>query len=273
MAPQVMVRGAATVYGYSVFVIGENSNQIHCYYMDRDEWSTLSVGCPHINPGLTFVDNVLTAIGGQLRDQSTNKVTSYRNGKWTKEIPSMKYPHSSPSVTNCGNFVIVAGGAWYNENSVIEILLIPARSWSKVVVLPKPLYSLTATLCHNDYIVMDGHGCTYSMDITTLTSPLSRSHPWKDLPRLSVVGEATLATIHKQVMCVCSDGVYQLSEDREWKKIHETFSAFFSWSKSIVCSVGEHLLVDEKLLVVGGYNPNSDYGTSEVSVAHFTENK
>ena len=272
MAPQVMVRGAAAVYGYAVFVIGENSDKIHCYSMDRNEWSTLPVACPHTNPGLTFVGNVLTAVGGQLKGQSTKKVTSWNNGKWSYKISSMKYPHSSPSVMNYnGIYVIAAGGAWYNEKSLIEVYSIQSRSWFKTVNLPKPLYGITTTLYHNDYIVMDGRGSTYSMDLASLLSSAAHSHPWKDLPCLSVLGEATLATIRKKVVCVCSDGLYQLSEDLAWKKIHDAFSSFSSWSKSIVCCVGEHLVVGEKLLVVGGHNPHSDYGTTEVSIAHYIE--
>ena len=111
------------------------------------------------------------------------------------------------------------------------------------------------------------------MDLVSLLSSVSRSHQWKDLPCLSVLGEATLTTICNQVICVCSDGLYQLSEDLVWKKIHDAFSSFSSWSKSIVCCVGQRLVVGEKLLVVGGHNPHSDYGTTEVSVAHYSENR
>ena len=274
MAPQVMVRGAAAVFGYTVFVIGENSDKIHSYSMDRNEWRTLPVTCPHTNPGLTFVEKELTAIGGEVKGQSTKKVTSWKKGKWSKEIPPMKYPHRSPSVTNYnGIYVIVAGGAWYNEKSLIEVYSIQSRSWFKVVDLPKPLYGITSTLCQNNYVIMDGHGSTYSMDLVSLLSSASCSHQWKGLPCLSVLGEATLATICNQVICVCSDGLYQLSEALVWKKIHDAFSSFSSWSKSIVCFVGQRLVVGEKLLVVGGHNSHSDYGTTEVSLAHYSEIK
>ncbi|CAI8021081.1 hypothetical protein GBAR_LOCUS12546, partial [Geodia barretti] len=86
-APQAMVRGAAAVYGQTVYVVGENFNMIHCYSARTDEWSPLSIVCPHINPGLVFVKSVLIAVGGQLNGQSTAKLTSFKNREWTHELP------------------------------------------------------------------------------------------------------------------------------------------------------------------------------------------
>ena len=266
MAPQVMARGSAAVHGYTVFLIGENSNTIHRYSMAKNEWNTLPVACPHTNPGLTFVENVLTAVGGQLKGQSTKKVMNWRNEKWRKEIPPMQYPHSSPSVLNMADSYIIVAGAENNEKSVIEIFSLQTKTWVKVLSLPMPLYGITTTLYYNDYIVMDGCGSTHSMDIPNLLS--STVHPWKNLPRVpSVVGEATVTTFRGQLTCICSDGIYQLSEDCVWKRLQDNYS-FFSWSKCIACVAGH------SLVVVGGYHPYSDCATSatnEVNVAHYLE--
>ena len=263
-----MARGSAAVYGNTVFVIGENSNMIHRYSLTKNEWSTLPVACPHTNPGLTFVENVLTAVGGQLKGHSTKKVTSWKNQKWEKEIPPMQHPHSSPSVLNTPGYIIVTGGAGNKEKSVIEIFSFQAQTWVKVVPLPKPLYGVTTTLYRTDYILMDGCGSTYSMDISALLSPTTYS--WKDLSRVPSVlhvGEATVTTIRGRLICICIDGIYQLSEDCAWKRLQDNYS-FFSWSKCIACVVGQ------SLVVVGGYHPYTDSSTSatnEVNVAHFLQ--
>ena len=269
-APQAVVRGSAAVHGLTVFVMGENSNTIHSYCMNSDEWSTLPIPCPHINPGLVFIENVLTAIGGQRNGRSTNKVTSFKPGKWLSDaIPPMKYPHSSPSVLNIGKYIVVAGGSWNSENSVVELFSLKSQNWYKVLPLPKSFYGITSTLCNNDYMVMDGAGCTYSTDLTSLLSSTSNSrHAWQEHSHLSVFGEPTLATFHKRIVCVSSEGVHQLRKYQGWVKIrYSTTSSFSPWSKSLVCVVGQDLVVDEKLVVIGGYNPNSDYATTEVSVA------
>jgi hypothetical protein len=264
MAPQVMARGSAAVHGYTVYVIGENSNTIHSYSTAKNEWSTLAVACPHTNPGLAFVGSVLTAVGGQLKGQSTKKVTSWRHGKWRKEIPPMQYPHSSPSVLNMTDtYIIVAGGAGNNEKPVIEIFSLQTQTWAEVIPLPKPLYGITTTLCRNDYIVMGSCGSTYSMDIPALLSSTLRQ--WKVIPCVpSVLGGATVTMFRGQIICICSDGIYQLSEDCAWMRLQDNFS-FCSWNKCIACVVGQ------SLVVVGGHHPYSDFATSatnEVNVAH-----
>lgn len=266
VAPQAMARGSAAVYGHTVFTVGENSNQIHCYCLQTDEWSILSTPCPHTNPGLVFVDSVLTAVGGEVKSRSTNKVTCWKREKWTKEIPPMQHPHSSPSALNTGSYLIVAGAAWNNEKSVIELFSHKTRSWCKVFPLPMPFYGITTTLCNDDYVVMDGTGTTYSINLPTLLIATSTYQPylWKNLPHVpSVLGEVTLTTFHKHIICVCSYGIYQLNEE-VWVRIQDSFS-FSSWSKSIVCVVGK------KLVVMGGYNPYNDSATTEVNVAEFIE--
>lgn len=255
------MRGAAAIYGHTIYVIGENSNTIHYYCVTTNKWSTLSSPCPHINPGLIFIKNALTAVGGEKKSQSTSKVTSWNNGRWTTEIPSMMYPHSSPSVLNSRSFVLVAGGARNNEKSVVEVFSLETQVWCKVVSLPMPFYGITTTLRCDDYIIMDGDGCTYSMGLSQLTSTETSSPSWKELGHVpSVVGEPTLSTFRQQAVCVCSDGIYQLYNEA-WVRIQDNFN-FSSWSKSIVCAV------DEKLMVMGGFNPYSNSSDTEVNMAY-----
>ena len=269
MAPQAMVRGAAAVYCQTVYVMGENCSRIHRYSFRNDEWSTLSVPCPHVNSGLVFVKNVLTAVGGQLSGQTTAKLTSFKNRQWTNELLPMKHPHYSPSVQNhSGNYVIVAAGSWDTEISMVEVYSIHTGHWFSVIPLPRPFYSITTTLCDNQYVVMDGGGTTYSMDVTSLVSFATNSHhEWKSQPVLAVHGEPTLTTFNRNVICVSSKGLHRLCEGKGWVKVN-TFCSL--WSKSVVCIIGkEDPALGEKLVVIGGYSPSSNYTTtSEVSIAH-----
>ena len=266
-----MVRGAAAVYGQTVYVVGENFNMIHCYSVRTDEWSPLSIACPHINPGLVFVKSVLIAVGGQLNGQSTAKLTSFKNREWAHELPPMKHPHTFPSVQNLGgNYIIVAAGSWDSDLSMVEIYSIHTGHWFSLVPLPKPFYSTTTAICDNQYIVMDGGGSTYSMDTTSLVSFANNPyHKWKNQPALLVQGEPTLATFNRNVVCASSDGLYHLCEGRGWVKVMDTISSASLWSKSVVCVVGDDLVVGEKLVVIGGYDPSNNYTTtSDVSMAH-----
>ena len=275
MAPQALVRGSAAVYNLTMFIIGENSNTIHSHSMNSNEWSTLPVACPHINPGLVFIDKVLTAVGGQKMGQSTPKVVSLKRGKWVNEIPMMRHPHSSPSVLNHNNkYIIAAGGSWNNDISMVEVYSIRKRHWFKVVHLPKSFYSITTTVCLNDYVIMDGGGTTFSINLSTLLEPTAHiHHMWQDQPQIPMLGEPMLATFRKSIVCVSSEGMHQLCSNKGWVKINNTFSTSSLWSKSLVCVVGRHVVgedqvVDEKLVVVGGYDPVSEYATTEVSVAY-----
>lgn len=75
-----------------------------------------------------------------------------------------------------------------------------------------------------------------------------------------MVGEPTLSTFRQQAICVCSDGIYQLYNEA-WVRIQDNFN-FSSWSKSIV------RVIDEKLMVMGGFNPYSNSSDTEVNLAY-----
>ena len=256
----------------TVYLIGENHNVIHCYRSHSNEWSTLPVACPHTNPGLVFVQNVLTAIGGQVSGRRTTKVSSLKKGKWVNEIPRMKYPHNSPSVLNYdGNYIIVAGGSLDDEISMVELYSIHTRNWFKLIPLPQKFYGITTTLCYNDYVVMDGKGFTYTMDLTLLVSFASNTNPqWRRQPYLPVAGEPTITTFDNEVLCISSEGLHQLCEDHGWVKIRRAFPSMSPRSKSIVCVVGGQQGQGGKLVMVGGHNPNHYAPIStEVSVAQY----
>ena len=263
------MRGSAAVHGPNIFILGEYSTNVHRYNLSENRWIILPAACPHINPGLAFIDDTLTAFGGQWNGNSTAKVVSLKNRSWVNELPQMKYSHSYPSVHNHdGNYIIVAAGSWEREQSMIEVYSIHTTHWFNVIHLPTPFYSITSTMCLGRYVIMDGAGTTYSMDIAALLSfATSLPREWTKQATLPVLGEPTLATFNHEIICVSSEGLHKLSQGEGWVRVHNTFSCPSLWSKAIVCVVGERFEVGEKLVVVGGYNPSNHYANNEVSVA------
>ena len=204
---------------------------------------------------------------------STSRVVSLKNNsEWEKELPMMNHPHSSPSVHNHdGNYLIVATRSWEAEESGIELYSIHTAHWFNVITLPKPFYSttsITSTLCHDTYTVMDGAGNAYSTDLSSLLSFSTGSEcAWTTHTQLPVQGKPTLATFNEKIVCVSSEGLHQLCEGQGWVKVRNTFSSLSLWSKSIVCVVGERMEAGERLVVIGGYSPCKHYTTAEVCIA------
>ena len=269
-APSALLRGSAAVQGDTVYVIAENSRKIHKFCLSSNEWSTIVGECPHTNPGIAFVEGVLTAFGGQRLGQQTTKVSSFKDRVWAnKKLPRMKYPHSRPSVLNHQNkHIIVTGGACFNKIPMVEVFSINSWSWSKLVLLPKRFHNITTTVCDNTYLVVDSSGAGYSIDLPSLlTLAKDTKPPWRDTLRLLVADKPTVAAFRGRIIAVSSDGVHQLTEDHGWAKFDDAFSPFSAWSGSLVCVVGERIR-QERLVVMGGCNPNSDYTTPDVYMAH-----
>ena len=267
-APSALLRGSAAVQGDTVYVIAENSRKIHKFCLSSNEWSTMVGECPHTNPGIAFVEGVLTAFGGEQLGRQTTIVSSFKDRVWVdKNLPIMKYPHSRPSVLNHQNkHIIVTGGTCFNEIPMVEVFSIDSWSWSKLVLLPKDFYNITATVCDNTYLVVDISGAGYSIDLPSLlTLAKDTKPPWKDMPSLSVAGKPTVAAFRGRIIAVSSDGVHQLTEDHGWVKFDDAFSPFSAWSGFLVCVVGER---EERLVVMGGCNSNSDNTTPDVYVGH-----
>ena len=257
------------VQGDTIFVIGENSRRIHTYCLRTNEWRTVVGDCPHTNPGIAFVEGVLTAFGGQRMGQQATKVSSFVDRVWVdNRLPRMRYPHSWPSVLSHHDYIIVTGGSYSNEIPMVEVFSIGSWSWSKLVLLPKRFFGITTTVCANTYMVMDSSGCGYSMDLPSLLTlaKVDTTPRWKQLRRLWVAGEPTVATFRDRIIGVSSEGLHQLTEDQGWVEFDTSFSSSSTWSKSLVCVVSD-TQAEDKLVVIGGCNPNTDLVTAKVFIA------
>ena len=220
-----MMRGSAVVHRNIVYCISDSSTTIYQYQPDEDEWQEHS-HCPHRYPGLAIIKDLVTIIGGQGRSGKTNKLLSWRDGRWEEVFPPMNTARWEPAVITHDRYVIAVGG---RDETSVELFTVSTNTWSTVTSLPQPLSFITATLSCNILYAMDDDGRTFSISMSHWTKNTSRElprpHPtWQPLPHDAPVF-STLTTVCGEVMAVggwrgytTTGDVYQLHQ-REWVRI------------------------------------------------------
>ena len=228
------------------YIIGCDSKTIYSYRLDGDKWNKHSE-CPHVDPGLVIINDLLTAVGGRVGGGSTKKVTTLTRNNWVETFPPMQTPRVSPAVVHYGDYVIAVGGD--REERGVELLHIPSLLWSTVTSLPSPLSDITATLCHDEIIAMDWDGYGWTMNIELLLSSIrlegssTALSQWTCLPKCPVVWAGpTLSSLSGQPLVV-SNGIFQLQE-RQWVRIGDMPVPS---GHCIVC------VVCDQMVVVGGH--------------------
>ena len=247
-APKRMFRGAAVVHGTIAYVIGYDSQTIYSYRLDGDKWNKHSK-CPHVDPGLVIINDLLTTVGGRVGGDSTEKVTTLTRNNWVETFPPMQTPRERPAVVHYGDYVIAVGGD--REGRGVELLHIPSLLWSTVTSLPSPLSRITAALCHDEIIAMDWDGCGWTMNIKLLLSSEIRLEgsstalsQWTSLPECPVgwPGGPTLSSLSGQPLVVSWNGIFQLQE-RQWVRIGDMPVPMRHCIVCVVC---------DQMVVVGG---------------------
>ena len=76
-APCGMDRGSATSDGDFAYFTPDGSYSVYRYEWSTEKWDKLPP-CPHHNSTLVIVDGALTAVGGEQRSRSTNKLVTLR---------------------------------------------------------------------------------------------------------------------------------------------------------------------------------------------------
>ena len=261
-APKQMKRGAAVVHGTIAYVIGYDSQTIYSYRLDGDKWNKHSK-CPHVNPGLVIVNNLLTTVGGREEHRVTSKLCSWNRSNWVETFPPMQTPRESPAVVQYGDYVIAVGGDC--EERGVELLHIPSLLWSTVTSLPS-LTRITATLCHDEIIAMDRWGHGWTMNIKLLLSSVSlegsstEHSQWTSLPQCpGGYHGPTLSSLSGQPLVVSLNGIFQLQE-RQWVEIGDMPVPMLY---CIAC------VVRDQMVVVGGRPYKSFTPTNAVRVAVF----
>lgn len=239
--------------------MGQDSPKVYMYDLNRDEWKEISEQCPHINPGLVFIDGVLTAVGGKRTPfmTDTGEVVSWERGKWEKMFPSMQHTHGNPIVLTYKDWVIAI-----DENDVkeTEVWNIRSFAWSKIELWPPlDLKHFTATICGDNLILVnlvnDLGACDYAIDCESLLKSMTaKSVPpracqiaeqpqwrvFKSLPK-----DTTVTTFYGDAICVNEDGIYMLKWDEgEWVEIEDKTSKTYMPVKApIVCAVKNQMVV------------------------------
>ena len=241
---------------------------IYQYQPDEDKWQEHS-RCPHRDPGLAIIKELLTIIGGQGRSGKTNKLLSWRDGRWEEVFSPMNTARSEPAVITHDRYVIAVGG---DGETSVELFTVSTNTWSTVTSLPQPLLDITATLSCNILYAMDWHGRTFSISMSHWTKNTSREPPrphptWQPLPHDAPFQGSTLTTVCGEVMAVggwrggTTGDVYQLRQ-REWVRIGCMHTARY-WPIVAVLRVSGH-----SMLVVGGRSPSSSlYRLTAVELA------
>ena len=256
-----MIRGAAVVHGTIAYVIGYGSQTVYSYRLDRDKWNKHSE-CPHVNPGLAIINDLLTTVGGRVGGRSTNKLCTWKGTEWVEVFPPMQTPRVSPAVVHYGDYIIAVGGD--REERGVELLHVPSLLWSTVTSLPRPLSRISASLCADSIIVMDCLGSACMINVKLLNAQIrlegsSTEHSqWTSLPECPVDWPygPTLSSLSGQCLALSSDGIFQLQE-RQWVRIGDMSVPM---PYCIVC------VVCDQMVVVGGY-PTGYTSTDAVRVA------
>lgn len=263
-----MYRGAAVAYYDAVYCISHESHTVYCYRLDKDEWHIHSQ-CPHSDPGLVIVGDLLTAVGGMKGSRKMNKLVTWKDGEWVETFPPMRTSRYGPAVMSDGHYVVAAGGR--DDEISVELFTISSNTWSSVSSFPRPLPWINGAMCGHHIYVKGGFGDTYSISLQSLLSSqgtdTSQSR-WLPLPCAPVVG-STLSTIGGQAVAVGGQrggligyfndtcDIHQL-HDGKWVKVKGSMHIARYWP--IVAAVS-----GDRVLVVGGHSSPADITAVELA--------
>lgn len=211
-APYGMDRGAAAVHGNTVYCIRGWCHTVYRYCVEDDEWSIHSE-CPHIHTGLAIIKDALSAIGGEMKGEeprkysTTNKVVSWKEGRWVEEFPPMCTARWNHAVVGNDQYVIAAGG---DGETSVELYSMDVDTWFTVTPLPQELHHISATLCCNHIYIMSYEGQTFSMAVplpiancsASADKPNETRHQWKKHPKAPPIQASTLCTISGAILTV-----------------------------------------------------------------------
>ena len=130
-------------------------------------WSKLQHGT-HRRSSLAVVNNLLTLIGGDCDEKTTNKLFSLtrRSGmtRWTELLPPMPTKRWSASSLCTATLIVVEGVGDEHVLAVTEVMNTESRQWSTVIDLAEPMY-FGSLICTNDQIYVIGRCNKYMKHI------------------------------------------------------------------------------------------------------------
>ena len=156
----------AVVDGSVAYFRPRDTKQIHRFDSISEKWSSLpDCLCDHTT--LTIVNSLLTAVGGEMNNTSTNQIQSLKGEgskrKWSQIFPPMPTSRSHTVVVNTSSALVVAGG-WAKKRftkggplTSVEVMNTSSLEWYTAAELPVPVFSASATTCLDRiYILRNG---------------------------------------------------------------------------------------------------------------------
>ena len=186
VAPGIMLRGAAVVYGNTAYFRPANYlSTVYLYQniLGNEHWSRLPDN-PNTGFSLAVIDGLLTSVGGQERKDgwnscTTNTLLSFtgegEKKKWSKVFPPMTKQRSNPACTTTQQALIVAGG--YNmyasgAQDTVEVMDIKSKQWTTACPLPQRFSELSGTVCGDSLYLAGGYtGVSWSKSVFTCSLP------------------------------------------------------------------------------------------------------
>ena len=160
-APFKMSRGSVAVEGNKAY-FRSGVSKVYMYDASKEAWAELPE-CPQSYCTLSIVNSQLTAVGGWLSREATNKLLSYNGDSkmWSERFPAMPTKRLLAAVVRAGKMLVVAGGQieWEgNPVSSVEIMKIDSEQWFIANELPKALSQMAAIACNDRLYLAGGFG-------------------------------------------------------------------------------------------------------------------
>ena len=131
-------------------------DRLHVYDFEHNKWHQLP-DCPFGYSSLVYVQNMLTAVGGECDGELTDKLLSltWRTHPWEEILPPMPTKRKNPiSVTAGKKWLVVSGGIQAEQYlTIVEVLNIESKLWTTVASLPEPIFNASVTYDRDDGLI------------------------------------------------------------------------------------------------------------------------
>ena len=262
--PKISRSSNAVLNGTTAYFRASLSEDIYAYETSSCKWSHLP-SSKTISCSLVVIGNVLTTIGGYEDGKATNKLFSLTK-EWEELLPRMPSKRARSNSVCDEHKLTVAGGEEKSEGerrtalTVVEVMDIPVRQWSRVASLIQPALSASMVICNDRIYILGGWSgpeqtpqTVLTCSVTALYESTAADKIWTlaaDLP----VMQSTCTTINNLLVAMggldanrkLSSNVYVYNESEN------------KWEENSTLSIPRRLcfaisLPNNKILVVGGH--------------------
>ena len=241
------------------------TKMVHKLDFSKGEWSALP-DCPLTDYTIVAVDNVLTTVGGVLKNwredpKNSNKLFCFSKKKWVESFPPMSICRSSPGAVYSNRHLIVVGGFNLADGTLttVEILDTVDSQWLSVSSLPFKASHLSVAI-FKEFVYLHAWYTSSELEsksvIKCSVSDLLQSYPisasWEQIAPLEI-SKSSLVVANGHLLAVggetsdgnCTELVHQYDTDyNRWEAVGLMCNAR--------CKCLTALLPGNKLVVVGG---------------------